>query len=80
MQDSDDDAWLNDRCHLIGERIRDERMRQNLTQERLYLAAGISRWTLQDLEGGHGNPTLRTLLRVSRALNKPLSHLTDLPE
>ena len=80
MQDSDDDAWLSDNCRIIGERIRAERMHRNLTQERLYLAAGVSRWVLQELENGRGNPTLLTLLRISRALGIQLSCLVDTPE
>ena len=71
----DDDDWVTDRLRIIGDHIRAERLRQNLTQERLYLAAGISRWTLQEIEAGRNNPSAKTLLRLARALGVPLAHL-----
>lgn len=71
----DDDDWIQDRLRIIGDHIRAERLRQNLTQERLYLAAGISRWTLQEIEAGRSNPSTKTLLRLARALEVPLAHL-----
>lgn len=75
MLDPSADDWLHDRRHAIGVRIRAERVRQNLTQERLHLAAGISRWSLQEIEAGRNNPTLDTLLRLARALDTPLADL-----
>ncbi|MDX3037316.1 helix-turn-helix transcriptional regulator [Streptomyces caniscabiei] len=72
---SDDDDWVQDRLRIIGDHIRAERLRQNLTQERLYLAAGISRWTLQEIEAGRSNPSTKTLLRLARALEVPLANL-----
>lgn len=71
----DDDDWLPDQLRGIGARIRAERIHQNLTQERLYLAAGISRWSLQEIEAGRGNPTAATLLRIARVLGVPLADL-----
>ncbi|WP_246203832.1 helix-turn-helix domain-containing protein [Streptomyces tailanensis] len=71
----DDDDWLLDQLRGIGARIRAERLHQNLTQERLHLASGVSRWTLQEIEAGRSNPTAATLLRLSRALGVPLSDL-----
>lgn len=74
-----DDEWILDRLRLIGDRIRAERERQNLTQERLYLAAGISRWSLQEIEAGRNNPTTGTLLRIACALDVPLAVLVEGP-
>ncbi|MDX3839066.1 helix-turn-helix domain-containing protein [Streptomyces europaeiscabiei] len=74
-----DDDWIPDQLRIIGDHIRAERVRRNLTQERLYLAAGISRWTLQEIEAGRGNPSARTLLRLARALGVPLAQLVDGP-
>lgn len=71
----DDDDWLLAQLRGIGARIRAERTRQNLTQERLYLAAGISRWSLQEVEAGRSNPTTRTLLRIAHVLGVPLADL-----
>lgn len=69
------DPWLADHIRVIGDRIRAERERQNLTQEQLYLAAGVSRWAIQDAESGRGNPTAKTLLRIARTLGVPLADL-----
>lgn len=70
-----DDNWLNEQRRTIGARIRAERLHQNLTQERLHLASGVSRDTLQGIEAGNRNPTLSTLLRIARVLGVPLSDL-----
>ncbi|WP_020116843.1 helix-turn-helix transcriptional regulator [Streptomyces canus] len=77
VPDHPDDAWLADRLRTIADRIRLERKRQNRTQEWLYLTAGVSRWAVQDAESGLGNPTTRTLLRIARALDVPLSTLLE---
>lgn len=77
MQDlpEDDDAWLAERLQAMGERFRAERLHQNLTQEQVFLAAGIDRITLQNLETGRGNPTARVLFSVSHVLGVPLADL-----
>ncbi|MDX3087208.1 helix-turn-helix transcriptional regulator [Streptomyces sp. ME02-6978a] len=75
MHVPDDDDRLAARRRAIGEQIRAVRMHRNLTQERLHLAAGISRWSLQELEAGRGNPTLLTLLRISEVLEVSLADL-----
>lgn len=70
-----DDEWLAERSRIIGDRIRHQRKRRGLTQEHLYLGAGISRDVLQRIEGGSHNPTLHTLLRIARVLDVPLADL-----
>ncbi|GAQ61874.1 helix-turn-helix domain-containing protein [Streptomyces scabiei] len=70
-----DDDWIRDRQRVVGERIQTERLKQNLTQEALFLAAGVDRGTLQALEAGRANPTIETLLRLAYALGVPLSDL-----
>jgi transcriptional regulator with XRE-family HTH domain len=70
----DDDSWLTDERRAIGDRIRSERERQNLTQERLILAAGIDRVTLWRVETGEESK-LSTLLRIARVLGVPLAEL-----
>ncbi|NJP70058.1 helix-turn-helix transcriptional regulator [Streptomyces sp. C1-2] len=75
MHTPDDDAWLHERSRVLGERIRLARQRQSLTQEDLYLRAGISRDVMQRIEAGRHNPTLYTLLRISQALDTPLADL-----
>ncbi|MEU9379987.1 helix-turn-helix transcriptional regulator [Streptomyces sp. NPDC048279] len=61
---------------MIGARILSRRTHLNVTQEALYLAAGVDRRTLQNLESGQlGNPTLSTLMRIAAALDTPLAEL-----
>lgn len=75
MQAPDDDAWLYEHSRVLGERIRAARDRQHITQERLYLGAGISRNVLQLIESGRHNPTYFTLLRIARVLDVPVTDL-----
>ncbi|MEU0584603.1 helix-turn-helix transcriptional regulator [Streptomyces sp. NPDC006132] len=70
----DDDAWITEERRAIGDRIRAERERQDLTQERLILAAGIDRVTLWRVETGEESK-LSTLLRIARVLGVPLAEL-----
>jgi transcriptional regulator with XRE-family HTH domain len=70
----DDDAWIAHRRHAIGDRLRDERLRQNLTQDQVWLAARVSRYTLQRAEGGQ-DVHLSTLLRIMCVLGIPFADL-----
>jgi transcriptional regulator with XRE-family HTH domain len=70
----DDDEWLQER-RRIGRRIRDERMDRNLTQEQVFLAVPLTRSYYQEIESGRANPTLDTLLGISRALGVTISNL-----
>lgn len=70
----DDDEWIAAHLRDIGDRVRAERLRQNLTQEAVYLAAGISRYTLQRVEAG-ADMKLSTLLRIARVLAVPVTTL-----
>ncbi len=71
----DDDAWLCDRRRAIGDRIRVERLRQNRTQESVFLAARMGRKTFQDIEAGSVDARISTLLRIACVLGV---HVTDL--
>ncbi|WP_432116641.1 helix-turn-helix domain-containing protein [Streptomyces sp. S1] len=71
----DDDSWIIERFQAIGARLQAERLHQNLTQERVYLAARINRSTLQDIEAGRGNPRFSTLARIAYVLDVPLNDL-----
>lgn len=63
------DGWaVGDLISEAGRRIRAERLNQDLTQHRLAELAGISRDTLKNIETGQGNPTLRVVLLILRAL------------
>jgi transcriptional regulator with XRE-family HTH domain len=72
----DNDDWLYEERRAIGDRIRTARLGQDLTQERVYLAAGISRAALQAIEGGTRDPRLSTLQRIARVLGVHVADLT----
>lgn len=73
--DPTDDQWLLAERRAIGDRIRIARLRRNMTQERLYLSAGVSRAALQDIEAGASDARLSTLMRIANALG---IHAADL--
>lgn len=71
----DDDAWLLQERRAIGDRIRIERLRQDRTQESVFLAAQMGRKTFQDIEAGNTDARIGTLLRIARVLGV---HVADL--
>jgi transcriptional regulator with XRE-family HTH domain len=58
----------------IGEYIKHIRLNQNTTQAQLASAAGVSRWTLTQIEKGEAI-TMLSLIQILRALNQ--LHLFD---
>ncbi|MFC8002899.1 helix-turn-helix transcriptional regulator [Streptomyces olivaceus] len=73
----EDDEWLDVEAQRIGRCIRDVREYHNLTQEAVFLAVPMNRAHYQDIEAGRANPTLRTLLRIARAIGVSLQDLTE---
>jgi transcriptional regulator with XRE-family HTH domain len=71
----DDDEWLARERRAIGDRIRVTRLHQNMTQERVFLAARVSRSAYQDIEAGKADARIGTLLRIARILGV---HVSDL--
>ncbi|GGV37473.1 hypothetical protein GCM10010293_41320 [Streptomyces griseoflavus] len=71
----DDDDWLLAEQRAIGDRIRVTRLRQNRTQESVFLAARISRSTYQAIEAGTVDVRIGTLRKVAWVLGV---HVTDL--
>lgn len=71
----EDETWIIERLAVIGSRFQAERLHQNLTQEAVFLAAGIDRATLQAIEAGRANPTMATLLKVAHVLDVSLGDL-----
>ncbi|WP_328903336.1 helix-turn-helix domain-containing protein [Streptomyces sp. NBC_00441] len=69
-----DEQWILDARRAIGDRVRIQRMRLNLTQERLAEAAGVDRSTIQRMEYGEESKVSH-LLKVARALR---IHVKDL--
>lgn len=56
----------------ISERLKELRDKRELTQPDLAAAAGISVWTLRNLEQGRRDPTWAILQRLAKALKAPL--------
>ncbi len=59
------------RKRLAG-RVRAARKRKSWTQQALADASNLPRTYIADIEGARRNPSLRSLLRVSTALEIPL--------
>jgi transcriptional regulator with XRE-family HTH domain len=72
----DDDNWLPERRRAIGQNIRAERRRQKLTQDDVWMAARLTRWTYQRVEYGQ-EVQLSTLLRIAWVLDVPLADLVQ---
>lgn len=71
----DDDEWLPRERRAIGDRIRVTRIRQNMTQETVFLAARVARSTYQDIEAGAADVRISTLMKIARVLGV---HVADL--
>jgi transcriptional regulator with XRE-family HTH domain len=67
------------KCHLnmssVGERIKEQRLRLNWTQEKLAAEAKMSTGFLSDLETGKRNVSAEYLLEISHALGVSLDYL-----
>jgi len=62
--------------HLkIGQKIRQLRQDQKLTQEELAFKVGVDRSYMGFVERGEKNPTLSTLIKIARALKISLAEL-----
>jgi putative transcriptional regulator len=61
----------------LGKRIRALRQERKLTQEEAAETAKLDEKHWQDIEGARTNPTVATLVGVSRALKVTLSELFD---
>ena len=61
---------------MISDRIKQHRKNRALTQEQLSVRAKVTYATLIKLESGaNTNPTLKTIQKLSRALNIPITKL-----
>ncbi|RIS00116.1 helix-turn-helix domain-containing protein [Mycobacteroides abscessus] len=59
----------------VGVRIRNERLRQGLTQEQLALSSGVTRDVLIDVEHGRRGLLYERLFDIADALGVPVSEL-----
>lgn len=62
---------------MLGRRVQLMRREFNFTQQELAEQIDVSRQHIQRIERGDTNPTLSTLLALSKALNISLSELVD---
>lgn len=58
-------------------KIKFERMKRNLSQEELGLAAGLNRNTVGNIERGYSSPTIDTLEKIAKALDIAFLDLVD---
>lgn len=64
----------------FGRRLRQMRVEQGLSQERLALLAEIDRSYLGGIERGEHNVALLNVFKISRALGVPVKALFDIGE
>jgi transcriptional regulator with XRE-family HTH domain len=57
----------------IGSKIREARIKMGISQRRLAKQLGISNTYLSDIEVGRTLPSVNTLLKISKALDKDIS-------
>ena len=57
----------------IGIKIREERVKNGLSQRLLAKKSGISNTYLSDIEVGRTLPSVSTLLKISKSLGKDIS-------
>jgi transcriptional regulator with XRE-family HTH domain len=62
----------------FGERVREERLRQGLSQESLAEKAGVHRTYIGMIERAEKNITLINIEKISKALEIPLHELMNL--
>jgi len=61
----------------FGNRVREERLKKNLSQEELALKAGVHRTYIGMIERAEKNITLANIEKVAKALNIKPSNLVD---
>ena len=62
---------------IIGQNLKELRIRKNLSQEELAKGIGISASNLREIEYGSGNPTILTIERIAEGLNITTSVLVS---
>src|SRR5688500_8848284 len=61
----------------IGQRVRSERRKKNLTVAALAVASSLSKGFISQIESGRSRPSLDSLRRISAALDVPLSSMVE---
>ena len=60
---------------LLGTTIRQHRQQRRLSQQALATVTGLDASYIGEIEQGHRNVTVLSLLSIAKALDLPLSHL-----
>lgn len=68
---------MNDLAKIIGQRIRNYRISQSLSQEKLAEMSGSHPTYIGQIERGEKNATLESIEKISFALKIPLSQLFE---
>ena len=75
-QEENRDMLDNKRLKNLGINIKSERLRKNISQERLAELTNISRNSVSLIETGKINPTVLKVLDIAHALGTDLNALT----
>jgi transcriptional regulator with XRE-family HTH domain len=59
----------------LGERVRSLRTARGWTQEDLVETSGLDRSFIAQIEGGHRNPSLRTIAKLAKGLQVEIADL-----
>lgn len=73
-------ALVDELYSAIGARVRAQRLARDWTLDQLAASAGVSRRMVVSVEQGEANPSIGTLLRLSKALGVGLPSLVAAPE
>ncbi len=68
---------MSDISNIIGKRIRNYRIKQNLSQEKLAELAGCHPTYIGQIERGEKNATIESIEKITKSLNIPLSRLFE---
>ena len=69
----------NDFLAKFGSRVAELRKSRGLSQEKLAFEIGMDLTSVNEIERGKRNPTLRTIVKIARALGlRPADLLSDL--
>lgn len=61
----------------FGNRVREERLKRNLSQEELAAKANVHRTYVGMIERAEKNITLRNIAKIAKALEIPISELVE---
>jgi transcriptional regulator with XRE-family HTH domain len=64
----------------FGNRVREERLKLNLSQEKLAERAGLHRTYIGMIERAEKNITLENIEKIAKALQTPINSLMVFPE